>query len=77
MYILGYKVKINVNVYLHLSISDLFPNYKKIINWNSKKVLVGGFLVACGGLWSFACGLWSFAGGLCLFVIVACFSNYK
>ena len=41
----GYIVKLNVDVYLHLSNSVLFTIYEKI-NWNSEKV----YLVACSCL---------------------------
>ena len=52
----GYLVKLNVDVYLHLWSSVLFPiNKKKLNNWNSEKaylVVCGRLLVICGGLWS-------------------------
>ena len=55
-------MKLNVDVYLHLPSSALFPIYKKINNWNSGKVYVvicGGLLVACGRLLVFCGRLWS------------------
>ena len=53
-----YIVKLNVDVYLHLSRSVLFPKNKKL---ESGKGLFGR-------LWWFAGGLWSFAG---VFLVVS------
>ena len=51
----GYIVKLNVDVYLYLSSSALFPFHKKTLNnWNSEKVylvICSRLLVVCGCLW--------------------------
>ena len=46
-------MKLNVDVYLHLSSSASFPIYKKINNWNSENVCLvvcGCLVVVCGRL---------------------------
>ena len=56
-------VRLNVDVYLHLSNSALFPIYEK-----NKQLGFGKGLF--GRLWLFAGDLWSLAGGLLSFVVV-------
>ena len=67
VYIQGYTVKLNDDVYLHLSSSTLFPKIKCL---ESRKGLFGHLWLLVGGLWSFAGSLWSFAGGLWLFMVI-------
>ena len=84
-------MKLNVDVYLHLSSSASLPICKKINNWNSEKVCLvvcGCLVVICGrllvvsGRLIVVCGRllgWWFVfvcTSLCLFVAVDCFSSY-
>ena len=63
-------VRLNVDVYLHLSNSALFPIYEKNKQLGFGKGLFGRLWLFAGDLWSLAGGLWSFAGGLWSFLVV-------
>ena len=63
-------MRLNVDVYLHLSNSALFPIYEKNKQLGFGKGLFGRLWLFAGDLWSLAGGLWSFAGGLWSFLVV-------
>ena len=79
-------MKLNVDVYLHLSCPTLFQFMKKLNNWNSEKtylvdwgcllVVWGRLLVVCGHILVICYRLQVVYGPFWWFAVIACFSNY-
>ena len=63
-------VRLNVDVYLHLSNSALFPIYEKNKQLGFGKGLFGRLWLFAGDLWSLAGGLWSFVVVCWSFVVI-------